>query len=822
MFTADERNGVFPDLAASPSTSAFPLLGEDGATYPAGTPYSTIFPTGHIPQTDISPIAKNLVSTYMPMPNLGDSQFSWNPVATNKNNQFITRIDHNFGPRDSLSGYWFIENDNARDDEPFFGGSLPGFAEDDLARVQNMNVTWNHTFGANAINEARVGYNRLGFNSTNPVKSVLPSTVGFTGINPQSTASAGIPCIDMIRYEPPAGACLFGFSYDGPQPRVDQTYQVTDNLTLVHGQHTLKVGFDMRRAQVYNPFYFVNNGYFQFYGIGPYSSGVSGADFMLGVPDFYEQTSGGVIDARTREYYAYFQDQWKIRANLTLTYGLGWQVNTPQNDIYNGGVAINAFRPGQQSTVFPTAPTGLLFPGDKGISTASYGTPLHNFGPRVGFAWSPDSGRKWSVRGGFGIYYNQLEEELALQNLQSPPFSLTDFGIFDAGGSPSFAAPFTDVTGSRSIPNKYPFTPPKPGAAVDFGFFEPMILKVFDPNITTPSAYNYNLTVEHELGGSVIASLGYVGHLGRHLSQRYELNPAGQSPGVNPACAADPSCSPNVVGFAEPQTFRYDPLTFASIGVQATDGNSNYSSLQATVTKRAAHGLELQGSYTWSHSLDTTSSVENVGGFGAPNPFDLRSNYGDSSYDARQRFVMSYTYNFPSVRRFNAFRAVPSRLAEGWEIAGDTTFQTGFPLGLLDSSDGARVCWQGLSSFGCPDRPNLTGPVKVLNPRTGTINGVGNYYFDPGSFSSEIPGVLGNAGRNFFHGPGVNNWDIGIYKDTRITEAAKIQVRFEFFNMFNHTQFGSPGTDINSPNTFGRVTSAAAPRIIQLAAKLQF
>ena len=124
VFTADERNGVFPDLAASPSTSAFPLLGEDGATYPAGMPDSTIFPTGHIPQTDISPIAKNLVSTYMPMPNLGDSQFSWNPVATNKNNQFITRIDHNFGPRDSLSGYWFIENDNARDDEPFFGGSF--------------------------------------------------------------------------------------------------------------------------------------------------------------------------------------------------------------------------------------------------------------------------------------------------------------------------------------------------------------------------------------------------------------------------------------------------------------------------------------------------------------------------------------------------------------------------------------------------------------------------------------------------------------------------------------------------------------------------
>jgi Carboxypeptidase regulatory-like domain len=822
VFTADERNGYFPDLASSANASAFPLVGEDGATYAGGTPYSTIFPTGHIPAADISPIATNLISAYMPLPNLGSSQFSWNPVATNKNNQYITRIDHTFGPRDSLSGYWFIENDNAVEDEPFYGGSLPGFAEADVARVQNMNVTWNHTFGANAINEARVGYNRLGYNSTNPVKPVQPSSMGFTGINPQDTAGAGIPCIDMIDYEPPAGACLFGFSYDGPQPRIDQTYQLTDNLTVVHGEHTFKLGFDMRRAQVFNPFYFVNNGYFQFYGIGPYSTGVSGADFMLGVPDFYEQTSGGVIDARTQEYYSYFQDQWKIRPNLTLTYGVGWQVNTPQNDIYNGGVAINAFRPGQQSKVFPTAPEGLLFPGDPGISTSSYNTAWHNLGPRLGFAWSPDSGRKWSIRGGFGIYYNQLEEELTLQNLQAPPFSLTDFGIFDVGGWPSFAAPFTDVTGSFSIPNKYPFTPPKPGSTVDFGFFEPMVLKVFDPNLTTPSAYNYNLTIEHELGGSFIASIGYVGHLGRHLSQRYELNPAGQAPGVNPVCAADPNCLPNNMGFADPQTFRYDPLTFASIGVQATDGNSNYNSLQTTLTRRLSHGLEMQASYTWSHSLDTTSSVENVGGFGAPNPFDLRSNYGDSSYDARQRFVISYFYSLPSVRQFNAFHALPSRLTDGWEISGDTTFQTGFPLGLLDSSDGSLTCWQGLSSFGCPDRPNVTGPVKILNPRNAAINGRGNYYFDPRSFSPEVPGVLGNAGRNFFHGPGVNNWDFGVYKETRIAESVKIQLRFEFFNFFNHTQFDAPGTDINSPSNFGRVTAAAAPRIIQLAAKLQF
>ncbi len=132
-----------------------------------------------------------------------------------------------------------------------------------------------------------------------------------------------------------------------------------DNFTWITGPHSFKMGFDMRRAEVANPFYFVNNGYFGFYGTGTFSTGDEGADFLLGIPDLYEQTSGGYIDARTQEYYTYFQDQWKVRPNLTLTYGLGWQVNTPQNDIFNGGVAVNAYGPGIQSWVYPTAPPGF-------------------------------------------------------------------------------------------------------------------------------------------------------------------------------------------------------------------------------------------------------------------------------------------------------------------------------------------------------------------------------------------------------------------------------------------------------------------------------
>jgi hypothetical protein len=842
VFTAAQRNGLFPDIAVAvnpntglPTASAVPLVGEDGTTYPAGTLYSTLFPTGQIPSADFSGPATKLISTYMPPPNTGTNTFSWNPISVDSAYQYITRIDHNFSPRDTLSGNWLIEDDSEVDDESFDGGSLPGFAQEETARTQIMSLTWNHTFGSNMINEARFGYNRLGFNTINPVTPVQPSSFGFS-INPQSGPSgAGLPCIDMPSYEPPAGACEFGFSYQGPQPRIDQTYQVSDNFTWITGTHTFKMGFDMRRAEVTNPFYFVNNGYFEFAGTGTFSTGDEGADFLLGIPDFYEQTSGGFIDARTQEYYSYFQDQWKFRKNLTFTYGLGWQINTPQNDIFNGGVAVNAYRPGVQSTVYPTAPPGLLFPGDQGISESTYGYSLHDFGPRLGFAWSPGSDRKWSVRGGFGIYYNQIEEEVTLANLESPPFSLTDFGTADLGASPGFANPYTGYFADRnasgvivgstpaSLNNKFPYYPPPKGSTnVDFSFFYPMILNTFNPDFVTPSAYNYNLTVERELPSDTIIQVGYIGHQGRHLEDRENIDPAGQAPGVNPVCAADPNCSYFTLGYADPQTLA-NPLTasgypvFGGVGEQATDANSNYNSLQVTVTKRTTHGLQFLASYTWSHSLDPISSLENVGGGGAPNPFNRQDNYGDSAYDARQRFVISYSYQIPSIRHYSTFQAVPSRLVEGWRIAGLTTLQTGFPISLTDTSENSLVCWQYSSS--CPDRPNVVAPVQIENPRTNA----GGLYFNPSSFTPEVRGVLGDAGRNFFHGPGINNFDAALYKDTKITESTKVELRFEVYNLFNHTQFLSyaVGNDINS-GFFGQSTGAYAPREIQLAAKFYF
>jgi hypothetical protein len=260
--------------------------------------------------------------------------------------------------------------------------------------------------------------------------------------------------------------------------------------------------------------------------------------------------------------------------------------------------------------------------------------------------------------------------------------------------------------------------------------------------------------------------------------------------------------------------------------------NSNYNALQVSAEKHLSHGLQFRAAYTWSHSLDDGSSFEDLGsGFRASDPFNRHNDYGDSIYDARQRFVLSYTYNIPSVRHFSAFQRIPSRLTDGWRMTGITTFQSGFPISLYDSSDNSDTCNASFTFYGCPDRPNAVAPPMILNPRTGTAatppNVVSNVYFSPASFPAQSPGVLGNSGRNFFHGPGINNFDFALFKDTRVTESKMLELRFEFFNLFNHTQFNPVEqvngviADANAPN-FGAVLGALSSRVIQLGAKFYF
>ena len=844
VFSAAQRGGGFgaAAFAKSKNVSPIPLFGDSASTCPAGgtpcpagTAYTALFSTGAIPTQDFNSVAVNLMNQYVPQANAPNNLFEFNPVSTISADQYLYRVDYNIRANDTIWFYNFIQTNPQQDGTPFTGSTLPGFPEFAKRHVKQYTAAWAHTFSASTLNEFRAGYTRFNFDSVEPLTPQLPSSAGFSGISPQVPSKAGLPVIAVT------GLFTLGFSDNGPQPRIDQTYQVTDNFSHVLGKHSLKFGFEGRRFNVSNPFFARLGGHFNFAGTGAFSTGNPGADYLLGFPDNYFQTSGNFIDGQAYQSYYYAQDQYKLRPNLTITYGLGYQIDTPITDRTNNARSINCFRPSQQSTVFPTAPVGLVFPGDSGCTSSGYTTHYNDVGPRVGFAYSPDWGRisgrpgKLSVRSGFGIYFNRGEEELTLQNLNAPPFSMQSHGIGDVGGNSSFIAPYTDIrcidqngnpiTGcvpsgsapSASIANKFPFVTPGAGSAVNFGFFEPMTLNVLDPNFRVPYAMNYNLTIEREIPGRTIFSVGYVGAFARHLESTHELNP-----GINPAaCAANPVCVANrgIQPRLFPANFTYPGNIFGGIGEQSTDGTSNYNSLQVTANKALSHGLTFLGAYTYSHSLDYGSSFEN-GSFGGANrgqnPFNPRANYGSSQFDARHRFVMSYQYELPSIRKLRNMGGAGRRVTEGWRIAGITTFQKGFPVDIRDTFLGSLTC-DNFQFYSCWDVPNQVAPIQILNPRTAAKNA----YFTASSFARAPVGTEGGAARNEFAGPGINNFDVQVSKDTALTESTRIELRVEMFNVWNHTQFNNPTGNFNS-SLFGRVTQARDPRILQVAGKFYF
>jgi hypothetical protein len=465
--------------------------------------------------------------------------------------------------------------------------------------------------------------------------------LGFTNINPQDPANASVPLMTVTGY------FSLGFSTNGPQPRKDQTYQLTDNFSWVKGRHALKFGYEGRRFQVWNPFDAVNNGHFTFDSSGTYSTGDPGLDFLLGIPSNYAQTSDGKILAQAYEHYFYVQDQWRVKPNLTLTLGTGYQIDQPIREYQNSGLSRSCLIIGQQSTVYPTAPVGYNVPGDPGCNQAGGATTKYtHFGPRIGFAYSPDMGRlsggpgKLSIRGGFGIYYNRSEEEQNLQDLTDPPFSLSSTGVADIGLNPGWPNPWSDIAGGGTLTNKFPYTIPTPGSPVDFSVFEPFGfgLSLNDLNRTIPYAMNYNLTIERELPSQTILRIGYVGAQARKLVVDKAANyatPAGVAACLASAsCRGNPSFSPLSPVMSLPGNYLLPPTVWGNPGFQYNGGESNFNSLQITVEKRLTHGLTLHSTYAWAHSLDTSSSFEDVGFLAAGNVDsygNLRRDYGDSA-----------------------------------------------------------------------------------------------------------------------------------------------------------------------------------------------
>jgi hypothetical protein len=845
-----ERTGDFSAATGGvpftcPSTgvceSPFSMVGANGATYPAGTPYATLFPTGVIPTTDLNPLSVALMNQYVPLPNAAGNGYFFNPLTKAGQDQYLGRLDERISSKDAVWFYGLYENDTTLNTLPFIGSDLPGFGETDPNKNYEFTAAWNHTFSPTMLNEARVAYLRYNFNAVSPQTPQLPSSAGFS-VNPQDAAGAGLPVISL------AGFFALGFSEDGPQPRRENIYQFVDNLSKVMGRHTLKFGFNMDRIELNNPFYFDQDGVYTFNGAGLFSTGNGEADFLLGIPDNYAQSSGGYTQARAREYYSYGQDQWQARPNLTLTFGVAWDLETPYENLFAKGEGSTAFIPGEQSGVFPTAPVGYVFPGDPHVG--KYGLASIHYGdlaPRLGFAWSPGSSHNWSIRGGIGLYYNRIEEETELQTLTNPPFSLSSAGVVTslaaAGltGVSGYANPFAsvnpaNVTGTNgtgatvtatagSTSNTFPFVPYAPGATnINWSLFEPLGagFAYFAANSAPPRSTNFNLTVQRQIDKSTVASLGYVGSIGRHEEGAYDTNSAGIAPGVNPVAAAA-GCSDFTLTSCAPQTFPYNPAVYGQPGVLFTGINSNYSSLQASIVRHLSDGLQFQVSYTYSRALDEGSNLENVA-FNAPgyNTFNFRQSYGPSANDAPQRLVVNYFYTLPIFKYTHRFRL----LTDGWNLTGIATFQSGFPVGVseLFGSDLQEAQFNGGYGFSPPSFVQDTGqPLNINhNPRNG------NPWVNPNAFADPTLGTIGDANRNPFRGPGLNFWDMALEKDIRFTESKRLELRWEAFDVFNHANFAAPNNTFGTP-TFGQVSGVntaistlGSGRVVQLAAKVYF
>jgi len=844
VFSQAQRTGDFSAGGGTFSTNPipFPMYGDNASSCPVsggvmcpanGTnTYANLFSTGSIPTQDLNALSVKLLNQYIPMANGPGNAFFFNPLEIAKRDQYLGRFDEKLSSKDSFWFYGLYDKHITNDDLGFGGSSLPGFADGNPSKTYEYTTAWTHTFSATTLNEARFAYLRFNYDDVVPASTQSASAYGFSGINStQAPAFAQLPVMFV------AGMFTLGFSAFGPQPRVQNTYQVVDNLSKVWGHHTFKFGFNMDRLEINNPYYNSLNGVYQYFGSGSFSTGNPGADFLLGLPDEYQQGSGAIIRARGREYYSYGQDQWQVKPNLTLTLGVGWEIQTPFKNLYANGEILDAFHPGQQSTIFPTAPVGIVFPGDKGVG--EYGdASVHydDFAPRLGFAWSPGGSTKWSVRAGIGLYFNRTDSEATLQTLTNVPFSTISTGA-GAIGSPGFANPYNTVNPatvgafpSGTTNNPFPFAAPAAGTSPNFAEFEPIGINdvFYSPHLTAPRSTNFNLNVQYQLSKSTVATIAYVGTIGRHLEGAYNMNPAGQASG-NPAAVAEGVTSDFNLPALAPNTYQYNPNVYGGIGVYATAWNSNYNSLQAQINRHFSNGLQFQAAYTWSRYFDYTSSLENDA-FNNPgfNALNFARNYGPSANDAPQRLVVNYVYTLPFYKYGHRWK----RLTDDWNLSGIGTFQHGFPVEVFQTAFNDLQGSPSQQFFASPDFVNATGaPLNINhNPRKTIVVG-GNPEQQPwvnaAAFAIPALGTEGTANRNPFYGPGLNFWDMALEKSIHFTESMYFQLRLETFNTFNHANFGSPVNNLSSGafgqiNTVQQITTTGAGRVVQLAGKFYF
>jgi len=831
-----------------------------------GTPYGAdcklqtqcVFPNASIPQVAWSPVAKSMLNLgLIPPPNAPNNFFNTSKYAQKlRDDKGGIRIDQNtrFG---NFFAYYFADDYLLNSPFPNGGATVPSttfaYNASTAGRAQLVNLGNTKNFGVYSVNEFRFSYVRntialtdaqggVGANySLAKLGFVTPWDANTGGISAIAPALEGVPYISFNHF-------IIGVPQVSTR-QFNNSFQLLDNFTKVAGTHTLRFGAQFHYDQINERNLAAENGQYAFTGN---ETGIDFADFLLGAPNSLTQASEQILDSRSKYYALFAQDSWRATSNLVVNLGLRWEASTPWYDTQN---KIETIVPGLQSRVFPGAPLGWVVPGDPGIPRTLAPTKWNNFSPRLGLAYSPNASSgilgslfggpgRTSIRIGAGLYYTSVEDLAQFLEVGDPPYGL----YYGSANPPLLEAPYITRSDGLSVGLRFPFpfpptnvSPSNPDTTFPWSQVEPISYGFsFDHRNKLPYSEHYEFSIQRQIGSNSVITAAFVGDQGHRLVTSIEANPA------NPALClylSDPNNLDLAGGSAQPcgqfgetpsggpwitlpGPSIYAGKTFASsrpLGplfdtnpYVSTVANSRYNSLQLSLSHNTG-SLSFMAGYTYSKCMDNASGLQD-----STYPFDPRLSISLCNFDVTHNFVFSYNWLLPFDRFVTAGWA--KRVAGGWSLSGITNFATGLPISLTENDDNALI---GANAVPV-DVPNFAGG-KVLadtNPRHGKA------YFNYALFTNELMGQFGNSRRRFFHGPGLNNFNMALLKSTKITESKTLEFRVEAFNLFNHAQFTNPDSEINDgypivvngqlQGTFGLISNAREPRIMQLGLKFLF
>jgi hypothetical protein len=758
------------------------------------------YPNNQYPvATQTNPVTQNLLP-FIPFPNNGLNVFTSTQVVHQDSNQGGVKIDHYLTSSDILNFRYGIIDGTQFNPIPTSGASVPGFPVGQDQRAQNFVAQETHTFSPSVIGVVRFSYLRNKFLFGEHINPTTPAELGFQ-YKPSLDIAVGPPSIQI------AGYTTIGNPITGPRDTYENAFDYSASLSWVHGRNEFKFGGGYQHLQVNALQGIATNGFFVFAGFPVVPDAF--ASFLFGQPVVFLQGLGDFERGiRGNALNGYVQDTFKATSRLTFNLGLRYDLPFPYTEIKN---RQTLWIPGRQSTVMPDAPEGLLYPGDKGVPAGLIPTFKKGFAPRVGLAWDPTGSAKWLVTSSYGIFYEPYYTGQGgpLQSpISAPPFLQTP-----QVSTPNFADPFNG-------------NPPINGQ-----FSTPLTNLTLAANLPLPYTQDYDLNIQRSFGSDLLFEVGYVGTEGTKLPRMIEANPAIYIPGVD--ADGDPiSTSSNAdqrrihsgCTLADPPT----SCAFSSTGLITGIANSSYNALETSLRKRFSHGLSFLASYTYSKSIDDSSSFNLTGSASKPlagendlaqNPFDVNAERGRSLFDARHRFVLSYQWSLPWLREGHGWY---QQVFGNWQVNGIVTAMTGTPFTVFDGNDfSVQGSAPEISGF-FSNRPNV---VAGQNPNDGPKTT--SAWLNPNAFQriTQDPNSpvqqFGSAGRNIAQGPGYTDFDFSLFKNIRLKESKELQFRAEFFNIFNHTNFNLPDSDMNSP-TFNQILEAQPPRLIQFALKFAF